>query len=54
MNKHSLPNCVFCNEFEISLPKFSCLQRINICCLIVCSASNLGFAGELDLSAANL
>jgi hypothetical protein len=48
----SLPklNCLqwICN----SLPKLSWVQRINIHCRIVCSAANLGFATEVELSAA--
>ena len=37
-----------------SLPKLSCLQRINIRCGNLCSAANLWFAAKVELAAAKL
>jgi hypothetical protein len=34
-----------------SLPKLSCLQRINIRCRFVCSVVTLKFVAEVELSA---
>jgi len=47
----------FAVEVELitnSLPKLSCLQRINIRCRIVRPTVNLGFAAEIELAAVNL
>jgi len=59
-------NWVMCNELTFtaelvvqlqiwdSLSKMSWVQRNNICCRIVCAATNLGFAAEVVLSVVNL
>jgi hypothetical protein len=59
-------NCVFCSELTLgpqlrvllqiwdSLLKMSWVQRINMCCRIVCAVANLGFFVEVVLYGANL